>query len=201
MYSLGSQECLKNAEKLLDDAKILMDRKSFGTAQSLSVTALEEVGKAIILELADLNYVGKDVVERSMKDHIPKKLIMQAIEKGLVLRDEIVRVVGKARIDKEEVNNLLKLLKRDVDSLESKRQNGLYVQINVTDGSIEKSPTTISANNVHVFVERVAYSVRLGKILCGLFREFKQRRDQVTINNLRILRDKLDETTISYDEA
>ena len=162
---------------------------------------MEEVGKAIILELADLNYIGKDVVERSMKDHIPKKLIMQAIEKGLVLRDEIVRAVGKARIDKEEVNNLLKLLKGDVDSLESKRQNGLYVQINVTDGSIEKSPTTISATNVQVFVERVAYSVRLGKILCGLFREFKQRGDQVTINNLRISRDKLDKTTISYDEA
>ena len=98
---------------------------------------MEEVGKAIILELADLNYIGKDVVERSMKDHIPKKLIMQAIEKGLVLRDEIVRAVGKARIDKEEVNNLLKLLKGDVDSLKAKDKTDCMYKLMLPTGALK----------------------------------------------------------------
>ena len=185
----------------MDDAKALLNKGSAGTAQTLSVTALEEVGKAIILELTNLNYIGKDVAERSMKDHIPKKVIVQAIEKGLVLRDEIVRETGEARIGRKEVDSLLKKLKTDVDSLESRRQDGLYVQINVTDGSIEKSPMTINETDVKEFIEIVAYFVGLGKILCGLFREFKQRGHFVTINNLRVLHDKPDETTISYDEA
>jgi AbiV family abortive infection protein len=72
MYTQGSKECLANAEHLLKDATLLLQNKSFGATQSLMVTAIEEVGKAIILELANLNYVGEAVVEQAMRDHLPK---------------------------------------------------------------------------------------------------------------------------------
>ena len=82
MYSLGSEECLKNAERLLNDAQILLDKGSLGSAQTLSVTAYEEISKSIILEFANLNFAEKKVVEESMKNHDLKKALMLAIEKG-----------------------------------------------------------------------------------------------------------------------
>jgi len=73
LYTKGSQECLQNADRLLNDAKTLLSRGSFGTAQSLGVTAMEEVGKAIILGLSDLDLVGKEIVEDAMKKHLIRK--------------------------------------------------------------------------------------------------------------------------------
>ena len=79
MYSNCSDECLRNAERLLNDSKILLERKKYASAQSLSITALEEVGKAIILELVDLNYYDKNLAKKSVYNHKPKKVIMKAI--------------------------------------------------------------------------------------------------------------------------
>ena len=73
-----------NAERKLDDASFLLDKKSFGSAQSLCVIALEEMAKAIILEFADLNYVGGDVVKDSMRHHPSKQTIIEAFEKGIL---------------------------------------------------------------------------------------------------------------------
>ena len=72
MYAQGSIECLKNSKRLFRAARVSLQENSFGVAQSLIVTAIEEAGKAIILELANLNYFDKEVVESSMRNHRPK---------------------------------------------------------------------------------------------------------------------------------
>ena len=75
MYTQGSLECLTNSQNLFKDATILLQSASFGVAQSIIVTAIEEAAKAIILELANVNYVGKGVVEQAMGDHRPIKAV------------------------------------------------------------------------------------------------------------------------------
>lgn len=107
MYDQGSQECLNNAGRLFEDATILLQNKSFGTAQSLTVTALEEAAKAMILELANLNYVGKKVVKQSMYRHRPKKLILLALEKGLLFIGQIDRRRTRPLIDKGIMNKFI----------------------------------------------------------------------------------------------
>jgi AbiV family abortive infection protein len=200
MYSAGSLECLKNARKLLNDSLLLIRRRSFGTAQSLGVTALEEIGKAIILELANLNYVEKDVVEKAMKDHIPKKVIVQAIEKGFVLRDNIARKAETATVTKDEVNRLKKMLKDDVDSLENKRQKGFYVQVNIHDGKID-SPLVIGETEVKEFIKEVISSFDIALLLISTFRTFRNQADEDVINNLKIWRDDVGKPYISYDSV
>ncbi len=201
MYSAGSLECLKNARKLLNDAILLTRKKSFGTAQSLGVTAFEEIGKAIILELANLNYVEKDVVEKAMKAHIPKKVIVQAIEKGLVLRDNIARKAEIAIITEEEVNRLMKILKHDVKSLEDRRQKGFYVQVNINDGRIENSPLAVNETEVEEFIKEVVSSFDIALLLISTFRVFRNQADEDIINNLKIWRDDTGKPYISYDSS
>jgi len=71
MFAESCKKGLNNTESLLSDAKKLMNVQSFGVAQSLSVIAYEEVGKAVILGLADLDRVPKSVAALAMEKHPP----------------------------------------------------------------------------------------------------------------------------------
>ena len=215
MYQNCSAECLKNAESLLEDAKILLDRKKYASAQSLSVTALEEVGKAIILELVDLNYYDKDLAKKSIYNHKPKRAILKAIEKGKVLIDQINRSPGAPSITKEKMKQLGEELLTELNSLESNRVNGLYLEIDFDKGKIKSSPRDCNESDAIASIEEADKYVELGKILCNILREI-QKCDG-TINNLRLILEtdnydnfwkddnntrKPDKTlTISYDES
>jgi hypothetical protein len=159
------------------------------------------VGKAIILELADLNYVDKEIFERSMKEHLPKKVIIQTIEKGLLLPDKIDRRGGACRINKDELFSLTEKLRKDVRSLETKRQDGLYVQIRIEDGTVEKSPLNLNKNDVEQFMEVVAKSIEFGKRLCEFFNDYKSPDSKINVrNNLWMFSNKSG-FSIQWDEA
>jgi AbiV family abortive infection protein len=198
MYSKGSAECLSNAEKLLDDARILLNKSSFGSAQSLGITALEEVGKAIILELANLNYVDREVVKKAMREHLTKQTLVKIIEKGIEFDEFFVRATGNYAIDKCKLYELKKQMKLDTAFLEGKRKDGLYVDVNV-DGSIDKSPSKIKKLDAQNIVEYADSFLRLGKVLCELFRDLKTGNVDY-VNNLGIFKD-FQGFTIQWDEV
>jgi AbiV family abortive infection protein len=198
MYAQGSQECLKNAERLFGDATILLRNKSFGAAQSLIVTALEEAGKAIILELANLNYVGKEAVEQSMRDHRPKKLVLLAMEKGLLFVDRIDRRNGSCKIDKSVMQKLENALKAGLKNLENKRQNGFYVQVDVNNGVIVDSPNNIEGFEVEELAKKAKSFLKLSNLLCEFFRDYRVHPNR---NNLRIFQENLENFNLSYDEV
>lgn len=175
MYTKGSEECLHNAELLINDAKTLMDNGSFGTAQSLSVTAFEEIGKAVILELANLNYVGKDIVHRAMYKHPPKKVILVGIEQSkLLLGENLASQASEYIIDKTRLKKLEKQMK-DINHLENERQNGFYVRVDPKDGSIRNSPRRVSAENAQSLINKADVFLNLGKTLCEFFRNIRKR--------------------------
>ena len=118
MYSQGSIECLKNSKSLFRVARMSLQQKYFGIAQSLTVTAIEEAGKAIILELANLNYFEKEVVKNSMYDHRPKKLLFLAIEKGLLFVEQLDRRQHESVIDRSLIQELENTLKHSLNDLE-----------------------------------------------------------------------------------
>ncbi len=136
-----------------------------------------------------------------MKAHIPKKVIVQAIEKGLVLRDNIARKAEIAIITEEEVNRLMKILKHDVKSLEDRRQKGFYVQVNINDGRIENSPLAVNETEVEEFIKEVVSSFDIALLLISTFRVFRNQADEDIINNLKIWRDDTGKPYISYDSS
>jgi AbiV family abortive infection protein len=199
MYSKGSEECLNNAKKLLDASRILLNSKNFGTAQSLSIIALEEVGKAIILELANLNYVDGEVVKKAMREHITKQTLVSLIEKGMIYHEFYVRKAGDYAIDKGKLDELKKLMQSETKLLDRKRKDGLYVQVNSDDGSIDTSPSNTNEPDAQNIVGYTDSFSKLGKVLCELFRELKMGTVDFA-NNLKISKD-FQGLTFAWDEV
>lgn len=175
MYSVGSQECLRNAELLLEDAKTLMRIMRLGTAQSLVVTSMEEVGKALVLELANLNYLGKDIVDIAMHEHAPKHVVLVGIEQSRILLGEsLIQRSNEFVIDKARFKSIQEQVKPEIQDVEKLRQNGLYVDVNSDDGRIKNSPANVQAENVQALLNRAEIFLILGKILCKTFRDTKE---------------------------
>jgi AbiV family abortive infection protein len=201
MYAQGSQECLRNAEHLFEDATTLLRNKSSGSAQSLIVTAIEEAGKAIILELADFDYAAKEVVKHSMGDHKPKKLVFLAMQRGLLFIGNIDRRYGSHEIDRKSMQKLQNRLERRLENLEKRRQRGFYVQVNVDNGAIENLPDNIKESEVQEFAQEAESYLKLCKMLCGIFREYRVVDKNKVRSNLRIFQENLANVTAAYDEA
>ena len=212
MFRDCSDECLKNAESLIEDAKILVERKKYASAQSLSITALEEAGKAIILELVDLNYYDKNLAKKSIYSHKSKKAIMKAIKNGMILTDQINREPGNAIITQEKMKELGEKFLADMNSLNNNRLKGLYVEIDFDTGKVKSSPR--DCTDTSASIEEASKYISLGKFLCDIFRQIKASKN--TVNNLRILDSENDDypafwksrskkpdktVSISYDES
>jgi AbiV family abortive infection protein len=175
MYSVGSQECLLNAELLLGDAKTLLGFMRLGTAQSLGVTSMEEVGKALVLDLADLNYLGKDVVDIAMHEHAPKHVVLVGIEQSRILLGEsLIQRAKEFVIDRARFKSIQTQMKPEIQDVEKLRQNGLYVDIDSDDGRVKNSPANVQAENVQALLNRAEIFLTLGKILCRTFREIEE---------------------------
>jgi AbiV family abortive infection protein len=215
MYRNCSDECLKNAKSLLEDAKILLKRKRYGSAQSLSITAMEEVGKAIILEFVDLGIIEKEKAKNMITNHPPKRKIMLGMEKGKLLPDQSKRRSGDY-LDKDNFEGKLKLigeqLQKEMDDF-NKRRNILFVEVNIDKGEVKSSPKDCNeTDSMTVFRKSTDY-LTFGEILCkrlrnnqeceGYTNNFGITQDAVDFFfNFRNDRETLDKTlSISYDEA
>jgi AbiV family abortive infection protein len=203
MYTKAAEECLKNAKQLFSDAELLFwTHQSFGPAQSLCVTALEETAKAIILEFANLNCVGKRVVKQAMRHHIPKQVIISAFEKGILFVEHLDREKGDYEIDMGKINDLREKLFRDIGFLKDKRVNGLYVKIKPKDGSIIKSPFTVSGEDVRDFLYKTRRLLDEGVTFCQVSKEFRTGATEGEWrNNLQGFVDKYGNFSYAYDEA
>ena len=178
MYLKGSKVCLNNSEKLLQSAHLLFDALSYGSAQSLAVSSIEEAGKAVILGLADLGRVRKEVVKLAMKGgmaHSLKKIVAVGIQHYKFLLNK--ELAGESQeltaVDKDSVKNLLKDIR--VVDLEARRQNGLYVNIDYQDGSITNDPAELNSKNVNQVIRQAEIYLLLCNAVCKILRDLKTR--------------------------
>lgn len=178
MYSKGSEACLHNAEKLLQSARLLFDGSSYGSAQSLAISSIEEAGKAVILELVDLSRIPKEAIKLAMKGgiaHSLKKIVAVGIQHHKFLLNK--ELVGEAQElttrDKDSVKNLLKDIR--VSDLEARRQNGLYVNIDYQNGSITNDPARLNSKEVNLLIRQAQTYLDLCNAVCRILRELKTR--------------------------
>jgi AbiV family abortive infection protein len=204
MYSEGSEECFFNAEGLVKNAEALIKARSFGSAQSLCVIAIEEISKAIILELANLRHVSENFVDIAMRDHRPKKIVLLGIEQSrLLLGNNLTKEADQYIIDENKLKQLAREMQAEILDLEKKRQGGFYVQVDPKDGGITSSPRSISKEDASLLAKKAEIYLRVGKVLCGLFRNIKNgRKTEVTLRNVILPEPSISDHTITivWDE-
>lgn len=187
MFTDGSKECLRNAVELLENAQLLFDKSSFGVAQSFAIVAMEEAGKAVILELANLGLVTKEVVELAMKKHSLKKIVIVGIQQSkLLLGKELVDQAKEYVIkDKKSLEELEKEIQ--VNDLERKRQNGFYVDINSENGTVKNTPADVNQTDALLMIKQVEIYLKVCTALCEIFRDWqKHPPESIVLKEVRI---------------
>ena len=186
MYLTGSIECIENSKNIMQNAELLYEHESYGVAQSLAILALEEVGKAVILDLANLGCISKEVVKYSMQSHAVKKIITIGIhEDDLLLGKELLNRNKQYLLDKKQI----KLLgKKDVfKKLEKKRQIGLYVNVDSEKGDIISTPSNINSKDAKFIINKIKIYLEICETLCEIFRDFNKRpRTSLVIMNIDV---------------
>lgn len=111
----GVQLCRRNVVQLLEDANILYQNGSYGHAQALTILAMEEYAKKIVL-IAQKAYPGKfdDQIRRSFWDHDFK------LQLAL---DMLIREFPDAPSGEEAASKVMDMARR----LSSLKQASLYV--------------------------------------------------------------------------
>lgn len=187
MFTNGSKECLRNAMGLLENAQLLFDKSSFGVAQSLAIVAMEEAGKAVILELANLGLVTKEVVKLAMRKHSLKKIVIVGIQQSkLLLGKELVDQAKEYIIkDKKSLEKLEKEIR--VNDLERKRKKGFYVDINPENGTVKNTPAGVSKIDALLMIKQIEIYLEVCTHLCEIFRDWQKRPlSTVVIKEVRI---------------
>ncbi|HLN44390.1 MAG TPA: AbiV family abortive infection protein [Candidatus Sulfotelmatobacter sp.] len=191
-------ECIQNAESLLETAEILLEKRKYGIAQSLSITAVEEVAKAIILELVQYGKFDKDYAEKVLcSRHEVKQGLLKAIENGLILIDDINRNTNY-KIDKTQMETLTNKLKSQLSSWKRIRLNGLYVDVDVKKQGILSSPRSFNFEDTLNLIVETKDIINFVKGVSELLRE-SFGNSGTTINNIQQF--LFGKWTLSYDEA
>jgi AbiV family abortive infection protein len=83
---------LQNGDRILDDAKSLLEWERFPTAYALAVLAQEEYAKVLMLSLIEANAVPwSDDVRRALHDHVCKQLLSVIVDYLSPDTDEFLR--------------------------------------------------------------------------------------------------------------
>lgn len=75
IFKNGVSASLENGDRLLEDAKTMLDFERFPTSYALAVLAQEEYAKALLLCLVDAKAIPWSAdVQRALRDHVCKQL-------------------------------------------------------------------------------------------------------------------------------
>jgi AbiV family abortive infection protein len=98
-FKPGIVASLENGNRLLDDAKTVLDLEHFPTSYALAVLAQEEYAKALLLSLVDAGAVPWSAdVRRSLHDHVCKQLLSIILDYLAPDDDEFFRRHDLSRI-------------------------------------------------------------------------------------------------------
>lgn len=102
----GCRKCIKNAESLIEESKLLLEHNRWARAFFLSSIAMEELGKYILLKSAQvkIEYGNQDWNDfwKRFKKHKSKKLLVSLLE-DVLTGDKILGAKGiQANVNREE---------------------------------------------------------------------------------------------------
>ena len=93
---------IENGDRLLDDAKSMLDWERFPTSYALAVLAQEEYAKALLLSLIDADAIPwSDDVRRALHDHVCKQLVSVILDYLSPDTDEFLRRYDLSRLSEK----------------------------------------------------------------------------------------------------
>jgi len=127
----GSILCLKNAKSLLEDAELLIKKKSYGHAKFLIISAIEETNKAFLLASPITNYqeIRKDIREHKKKI-FPFVLSQFSKSNDKYLADLATKILRKEPLTRNELISSIRDSSKSIQATEEtikSRMRGLYV--------------------------------------------------------------------------
>ncbi|MCP8322129.1 MAG: AbiV family abortive infection protein [archaeon] len=175
----GSILCLKNAKSLLEDAELLIKKKSYGHAKFLIISAIEETNKAFLLASPITNYqeIRKDIREHGKKI-FPFILFRFAKSNDKYLANLTTEILHKESSIKNEfissITEFSKSMNQATEETYESRMRGLYV-----DYESERwiSPFDISKKDVSELFKLAKEYFEYFHKLCNAI--FSAQQDQV----------------------
>ena len=149
LFMEAKDQCFKNADQWLNDAKLLMDKGSFGHANALFRFAREEIAKAFVCWLAAEELFPKDakVIQSMFTKHIRKNEVINAIYQSISLDLEFLKKW-------EEMEVFERYGTRSCHLMEEYRESAIYVDIDDVEQKI-RTPLTISETETKSLSQRV----------------------------------------------
>lgn len=93
---------IENGDRLLEDAKWMLDWERFPTSFALAVLSQEEYAKAMLLSLIDANAIPwSDDIRRALHDHVCKQLVAVILDYLSPDTDEFLRRHDSLRLDEK----------------------------------------------------------------------------------------------------
>lgn len=98
-FKKGVAASLENGDRLLEDAKTMLEWERFPTSYALAILAQEEYAKALLLSLADAGAIPWSAdVRRALHDHVCKQLVSIILDYLAPDLDEFLRRHDLSRV-------------------------------------------------------------------------------------------------------
>lgn len=148
---------LENAQKWIEDAKLLVGNASFGHATALLRFACEEIAKAHVCWLTSEKIIPKEntIIKDVFLFHETKNSIILAMLINTMFRmdKKLMKelIEGSSKPSKEEVIKSYEMFNKMLVSTEKMRQKAMYVNVNLENNNVE-TPLAIEEKDVRVIL-------------------------------------------------
>lgn len=165
-------ECLKNANRFLSDAKLLIKKnRSYGHAFGLCVLADEEIGKAVLLTAVSQGFLKFEDVKDQMYKHqfkLKMQVLMEYAEKTidsdlleiLMMYENIRYTDFRIKLVKNHLEKYGKAIRKKRRQLDRMKQLGFYVEI---DRKGISSPRSFSLFDVEDLLNEIRSRLEISK--------------------------------------
>jgi len=167
LYAEVTEASLKNAERWIMDATLLMDNRSFGHASALTRFAAEEIAKAIMCWYVSEEIWPEDniITKNAFRSHIAKNQAVIGLTFNILWQTQPIEkrtTKGIRKPTDEEIIEAARLCERMASLMEERRKRAIYVDLNSENNRVS-TPWEIKGKETKELLRGVEIIFRLVK--------------------------------------
>lgn len=164
---------MRNANRWIEDAKLLIQNSSYGHASATLRFAIEEIARAIVCWYVSQRIFpakGKAISD-IFRSHAVKSQVVLGMLSGIRRRELVEKgVISAAEQTDQEIAEEWKVLKPLISEMEKKRQSSIYVGLNPRDRTIE-TPESIGEKEARALLNTTEFAFVYAKDIDLAFTE------------------------------
>jgi len=167
LYTEVTKASLKNAERWIIDAKLLIEDRSFGHASALARFAAEEIAKAILCWYVSEEIWPEDniITENAFRSHIAKNQTVIGLAFNILWQSQPMEkrtTKGICEPTDEEIDEAVRSFVRMASLMEERRKRAIYVDLNSENNRVS-APWEIKGKETKELLRGVEIIFRLVK--------------------------------------